>query len=126
MIESSPGAMPLLRGGAPLKMARHVLIMLHGRGGNQKKTAQFADRCIPRDVALLVPGSATGPWWPHRHDRPVAADDPYLMSALMAVEGAVQEALDAGFEPSEIVVSGFSMGAALALEAAEGAQARRL
>lgn len=107
---------PVSHVGAPLDKAAAAMILLHGRGGSAPDILSLAEAFGRSDVAYLAPQAAHNTWWPQRFIQPVAANQPYLDSALDTV-GALAETLVAADIPREkIVLLGFSQGACLALE----------
>lgn len=110
-------ATPTLRLGPPLKQARGVVILIHGRGSSADDilglSAAFEGR---DDLAFLAPQAANHSWYPQRFLVPLAHNEPWLSSALARVDALVSEALAAGIPAERIALAGFSQGACLVLE----------
>ncbi|WMS42009.1 phospholipase [Acuticoccus sp. MNP-M23] len=106
----------LLRLGASRTRARCAAILLHGRGGDGVGMAEFLDGLGFSDVALFAPEAAGRSWWPTSFLAPAATMEPFVQSAIGAVDRAVWLAGDEGFAPAQTFVIGFSQGGCLALE----------
>ena len=107
---------PVLQAGAPLDEAKAVVVLLHGRGATAEGILGLAGAFSVDEVTYLAPQAATSQWYPRRFLEPVAANEPWLSSALAKVGAVVQHARDTGLPRSKIVVGGFSQGACLAVE----------
>lgn len=105
-------------GGASLARARHVVLMLHGRGASPGDMLNLHARLALPDVMALVPTAAGNSWWRDSFLAPLAVNEPGLQSALSVVEALLDDLEDAGFGPERIALVGFSQGACLVLEAA--------
>lgn len=70
------------------------------------------------EVAAFAPQAAGHSWWPTSFLAPMATLEPWLNSALAAVDRTVHAACEEGFAAEQIVLLGFSQGGCLALEAA--------
>ncbi len=109
------GGQRLLVVGAPLDEARGALVMLHGRGATAESILSLAEALRIEDLALLAPAAARNVWYPARFLEPLAANEPYLSSALAAVHHAVERAAGA-VGHTRVAILGFSQGACLTLE----------
>mgnify|MGYP001791464633 CR=1 FL=1 len=112
------GGGALLRAGPTAAIARKVLILVHGRGASADQMLGLAGALGLPDVAAFAPQAAGHSWWPTSFLAPTETLEPWLNSALAAVDRATQAALEEGFSPQQIVLLGFSQGGCLALEAA--------
>lgn len=99
------------RGPAP-EEARAVCVLLHGRGRSPEDVLGLAERMALEDVAWVAPAAADGSWWPGSFLAPFAENEPWLSSALGAVDALVHTLGDL----SRVVLGGFSQGACLAAE----------
>jgi predicted esterase len=113
-----------LAAGAPLAKARAAAILLHGRGGSADDIASLATVLAVDGVAFLIPEATGNTWYPQRFIAPLAANEPWLTSALGVVSALVAQATAAGLPLSRIAIGGFSQGACLALEAVARTPAR--
>jgi predicted esterase len=102
--------------GAPLAKARAAAILLHGRGGSAEDIGSLGRLLAADRLAFLVPEATGHTWYPQRFIAPLAANEPWLGSALALVGALVAQAGAAGVPRERLVIGGFSQGACLALE----------
>ncbi|WP_267643092.1 alpha/beta hydrolase [Haloarchaeobius amylolyticus] len=107
---------PLASAGAPLAVADGAVVMCHGRGASARSMLAMADEFLEHGVAFLAPQAQRGTWYPNSFMAPIESNEPYLTSALQAVEDAVETAREAGIPYDRIALMGFSQGACLASE----------
>lgn len=110
------GAAPVLHAGVPLERARLVLVMTHGRGAPADDMLALARHLALPDTACLVPEAAGHSWWPNSFLAPLAANAPWVDSALAAVGRVLRSVTDEGSPRRRIALLGFSQGACLTLE----------
>lgn len=108
----------VLEAGAPASRARLALVMLHGRGADGAQMIGLFDHLAVPEVAVRAPEAAGGSWWPGSFLAPLAENEPGVSSAVAAVRRVVDGLGAEGFGPERIVLTGFSQGACLSLEAA--------
>lgn len=109
------GLAPLLAGRS-LTTAGPALVLVHGRGGSADDMFGLA-RAIARDrFAWLAPRARRNTWYPYSFLAPLEANEPWLSSALEALDRAVAKARDHGVGAERLVLLGFSQGACLASE----------
>ena len=107
---------PVLAAGAPLAEARAAVVLIHGRGASADDILGFAGPLATDGVAFIAPEAAANVWYPQRFLAPLAANEPWLSSALAKLE-SVRETLSAAGVPDESIIwFGFSQGACLASE----------
>ena len=87
-------------------------MLLHGRGRSPEDVLGLAERMALDDVAFVAPAAADNSWWPGSFLAPFAENEPWLSSALGAVDGLLHTLGDL----SRVVLGGFSQGACLAAE----------
>lgn len=104
--------------GTPLNEAKAAVLMLHGRGDSARGILSLADVLAPAGVAYAAPQAEGNTWYPHSFLMPFERNEPYLSSALQAVQDALGELETAGIARENVVLLGFSQGACLALESA--------
>ena len=114
--EGPHGAAPMLRAGAAPGTAGLGLVLLHGRGGSAADILGRARLSGREDLAVLAPEAAGHSWWPVSFLAPMAELQPWLDSALAAVDHAVAALEAEGLDRTRILVGGFSQGGCLALE----------
>jgi predicted esterase len=107
---------PVIEGGAPLQRAKAVVLMLHGRGADAESMLALADVLAPPGLACLAPQAAGHSWYPYPFTAPIERNEPWLSSALRAVERLLERLADAGFAAERVALLGFSQGACLGLE----------
>jgi predicted esterase len=107
---------PVYSAGAPLEQARAAVICVHGRGATARDILTLASEIDAPGVAYLAPQAANNTWYPNRFIMPVATNEPWLTSALEALDGLVTELDAQGFPAERVALLGFSQGACLALE----------
>jgi predicted esterase len=105
-----------LRFGQPLRDARGVLLLIHGRGSSAEDIAALAEAMSARDFACIAPSAENGTWYPERFFVPLKRNEPWLTGALKTVDSLVEEVISAGITPNRIGLIGFSQGACLTLE----------
>ncbi|MBK9123010.1 MAG: dienelactone hydrolase family protein [Chloroflexi bacterium] len=110
------GSIEVLHTGAPIESANRALILIHGRGSTAREILTLAPEFAVADFAVLAPQATGNVWYPQRFMRPVEENEPYLSSALAAVDRLVQHLGDNGIPPERIAIGGFSQGACLTTE----------
>jgi predicted esterase len=107
---------PILQTGASLDRANAAMIMIHGRGATAESILTLADEFDQSAFAYLAPQAADATWYPNRFIAPIESNEPWLSSALRAVDETVARVTAAGISHDRIMLLGFSQGACLALE----------
>lgn len=104
----------LVRQGASAPVAG--LVLAHGRGADAHDILALGRSIAPDDWALIAPQAAGNSWWPVSFLAPMTQLEPWLGSALDAMDRAVAALRAEGLAPAQIALAGFSQGACLALE----------
>ena len=107
---------PVLTLGPSLADARLAAILIHGRGASADDILGIAHELALPDVAYLAPEAAGHTWYPYSFLTNTEQNEPYLSSALLVIEGLVQNLEQQGLPPERVVLMGFSQGACLTLE----------
>lgn len=107
---------PVLATGVPLESAKAVVLMTHGRGDNAQNFIGLSEEFEHENVAFLALQAANFTWYPQSFLAPIAANEPYLSSALVFLEDTVEHVIQQGIQAEKIIFMGFSQGACLALE----------
>lgn len=102
--------------GEALDSARAAVVMAHGRGATASDILTLAGELAMPGFAFLAPQAANNTWYPNRFSDPIETNEPWLSSALAALEQAVGRAAAARIPPVRTILLGFSQGACLALE----------
>jgi predicted esterase len=102
--------------GAPIDESRGVMIMVHGRGGSPQSILSLVPSLNRPDFAYLAPAAANNTWYPHRFLAGMSENEPWLSSALQALDDLVDSLVVRGIGRGRIVLMGFSQGACLAGE----------
>ena len=66
------GAQPVLRQGTPIKEARLVAIIIHGRGASAEDILGLASEFRAPGIAYLAPQAAGRTWYPHSFLSPIS------------------------------------------------------
>jgi predicted esterase len=96
--------------------ARLTTIAIHGRGASADDILGLAREIAVGDVAFLAPEAAGHTWYPLSFLSPIERNEPFLSSALSAIERLVATLESQGISSNRIGLLGFSQGACLALE----------
>lgn len=92
------------------------MIMIHGRGARAEDILTLVPQFSQSGFAFFAPQAANNTWYPNRFLEPIAANEPWLSSALAVVEAVFARVSAAGISPQRTMLLGFSQGACLALE----------
>jgi predicted esterase len=109
------GQAMLTAGPAP-EEAAGVIVLVHGRGATGEGMLSLYEQLEIEGLAAVAPQAAGGTWYPQSFLAPIAANQPYLDSALRKVEGVVEDLLSRGVVSERIALLGFSQGACLTSE----------
>ena len=89
-----------------------IIILLHGRGGSAEDLMQFAEQYLPKSKFISLQAD-NNEWYPYPFLYPKKENEPFLSSALQAIQKTIQDTK----KPLEnIFLLGFSQGACLAAE----------
>jgi predicted esterase len=91
------------------------MVLLHGRGASAEDIMLLGQELTMPGFTYLAPQAPGNTWYPNRYSAPIASNEPWLSSALEALEallGRVQEVVPA----ERTVLLGFSQGGCLTLE----------
>ena len=109
------GNQPVVEIGEPLGPAP-VVIMVHGRNAGPSNILDLLPRLARPEFTYLAPAAAARTWYPRGFMADTGSNEPYLTSALTALETLVARVEAAGVPRSRIVMLGFSQGACLTAE----------
>lgn len=103
--------------GTALELAKHALIMIHGRGASAASILSLAPHLpLPEETAVLAPQADQHTWYPASFIAPVEINQPALDHGLALIGQLVDKVVESGIPKSEIYFLGFSQGACLTLE----------
>jgi esterase/lipase len=88
-VQSLHQGQPVLTAGTPLDQARAAMVMLHGRGATAQSILTVANELAQPGFAYLAPQATGGTWYPNRFLAPISSNEPWLSSALEAVENSL-------------------------------------
>ncbi len=106
----------VLAAGTALHEAKAAMIMVHGRGADAESILMLAEEIATPGFAYLAPQAAGNAWYPNSFMMPIPSNEPWLSSALSALESVVDGVVAAGLPTEKIALLGFSQGACLTLE----------
>ncbi len=107
---------PVLTAGPASARASATLILIHGRGDSAENILSLYGELGVDGVAAMAPQAAAHTWYPQSFLAPLAANQPYLDSALKKIDSIVNGLLSQGTASERIALLGFSQGACLASE----------
>lgn len=122
------GQIHVLHHGAALEDASAAVVLIHGRGATAEGMLGLAYGLSEKlenaeSIAFLAPQAAGNIWYPNRFIAPLEKNEPWLSSALGAIDQLVDKLTEAGIPNERIMLAGFSQGACLSLEyAARGSR----
>lgn len=108
----------ILEAGLRIEEAKKAIILIHGRGGDARGMVDMKDYLPLDDFAILAPQATNNTWYPYSFMAPVAANEPWLSSAIDTVHGLIDEVINSGIPAEHLYLAGFSQGACLTLESA--------
>ena len=98
--------------------------MVHGRGAGPANILDLVPRLDRPGFTYLAPTAAGRTWYPHSFMAETAQNEPWLSSALRALDRVVSDVMARGVPTERIVLLGFSQGACLMSEFAAAHAAR--
>ncbi len=107
---------PVAFAGKPLREAKKVLIMVHGRGDNAQNFVQLSSEFYANDFAFAAPQAIGNTWYPYSFMMPPEKNEPHLSMSLSAISELTHNLHGLGFKPGQLYFAGFSQGACLTLE----------
>ena len=113
----------IITAGVPLKEAKKVVVMLHGRGATAEDIVSLSAYLAFKDAHIIAPQATNNAWYPYSFLAPRQQNEPWLSSALTLLKHILNDVIAAGFKNQQVFILGFSQGACLTLEfAAHNAQ----
>jgi predicted esterase len=105
----------VLQAGVPLREARAVMILLHGRGASAEDIMLLGQELSMPGFTYVAPQAPGNTWYPNRYSAPIAGNEPWLSSALEALEELLRRIAEV-LPAERTVLLGFSQGGCLTLE----------
>lgn len=103
--------------GTPIGEAKAVMVMVHGRGDSAQGILSLSAEFPTEGVAYIAPHATNNTWYPNSFLAPLESNEPFLSSALQAIDNLVNHLIEEkGVQPENLVLLGFSQGACLSLE----------
>jgi phospholipase/carboxylesterase len=109
-------AVGIAQGGAPARVARMGLVLVHGRGATAEGILDLGLALALPDLALAAPQAPGMTWWPTSFLAPAAQMEPYVERGMAAIDAAIDALVEEGLSRDRIALAGFSQGGCLALE----------
>jgi predicted esterase len=92
------------------------IILLHGRGADAADIMGIAESLKDNEFLYAAPNAPQNTWYPYSFLAPEEQNEPYLSNSLKTVDDIVNHFNSLGISDNNIMLSGFSQGACLALE----------
>lgn len=99
----------------PVRDASAAMLMVHGRGATAESVLSLAAELEHPGFTYLTPQASGNTWYPYPFLAPVERNEPWLSSALFALEDALAQ-ITRHVPAERVILLGFSQGACLALE----------
>lgn len=106
----------IITAGKTIEEARHVLVMLHGRGAPAEDILGLSRHLTVDGFALIAPQATNYTWYPYSFLALPEQNEPWLSSALTLLSSIVDDVTAQGIPHENIFFAGFSQGACLTLE----------
>jgi phospholipase/carboxylesterase len=111
-----PAACLLAKASQPPWLLGTVPAAVHMRSTNHESGSFRPSNYQPRRCRYLAPQASGNSWYPNSFLAPVAANQPWLSSALGKVQSIVDMLVKSGIGTERVAIGGFSQGACLATE----------
>lgn len=116
MIQDPHAKAGVAHGGAAIREASGVVILLHGRGASTSDILDVGAELGFSRAGLLAPQASGHSWYPKSFLATLAQNEPWLSSALRRVDQLIEQCAAAGMLSERVAICGFSQGACLATE----------
>jgi phospholipase/carboxylesterase len=101
---------------SPEETISRVLVFLHGRSQSHTTTLSIARPLLDANTLLVLPGAPERCWYPTSFLANLEDNEPSLSSSLAYVDEVIRKIVETGLSRDQIILAGFSQGAALAAE----------
>jgi phospholipase/carboxylesterase len=93
-----------------------ALIFLHGRNQSQAATHSIAQPLPNPNTLLVLPSAPQRCWYPGSFLADIQENEPSLSSGITHIDAVIEKIIETGLSTDQIILAGFSQGAALAAE----------
>jgi len=107
---------PVVTRGVPLRDAKAVVFMVHGRNQTTHYVMDLVERINLPDVHYVAPQAAENCWYPKGFMEEISENEPYLSDSLECYAQRISELVNLGVPKSKLILLGFSQGACLTAE----------
>ncbi|AIO35755.1 phospholipase/Carboxylesterase family protein [Burkholderia cenocepacia] len=101
----------------PKNAVTQALIFLHGRNQSQAATHSIAQPLPNANTLLVLPSAPQRCWYPGSFLAEIQENEPSLSSGIAHLDAVIEKIIQgSGLSTDQIILAGFSQGAALAAE----------
>src|SRR5579864_2372281 len=101
---------------SPKSSITQALIFLHGRNQSQAATFAIAQPLPNTNTLLALPSAPQRCWYPDSFLANIQDNEPLLSSSISHIDAVIEKIIETGLSTDQIILAGFSQGAALAAE----------
>jgi phospholipase/carboxylesterase len=101
---------------SPKSSITQALIFLHGRNQSQAATFAIAQPLPNTNTLLVLPSAPQHRWYPDSFLANIKENEPWLSSSISHIDAVIEKIIETGLSTDQIILAGFSQGAALAAE----------
>src|SRR5919201_5712922 len=89
-VEGPAQGLRVLQAGAPLREATAAIILVHGRGARAEDILLLGQELSMPGFTYVAPQAPGNTWYPNRYSAPLESNEPWLSSALGALEALLR------------------------------------
>jgi len=93
-----------------------AMILIHGRGASADDIMSLTSALNNNEFLYAAPQAPSNTWYPYSFLSPIENNQPYLDESLDIINNLFTELNNKGIADENIILTGFSQGACLALE----------
>ncbi|MFM0741753.1 dienelactone hydrolase family protein [Paraburkholderia xenovorans] len=101
---------------SPKSSITQAVIFLHGRNQSQAATLAIAQPLQDTNTLLVLPSASQRSWYPGSFLANLQENEPWLSSSISYIDAVIERIIETGLSTDQIILAGFSQGAALAAE----------
>lgn len=94
----------------------YAMILIHGRGASASDIMTLASLVEDDGIIFAAPNAPSNSWYPYSFLSPIEDNQPYLDNSLEIIAKVFSELKTKGINSENVIMTGFSQGACLALE----------